>query len=214
MTPPAYPSQARHPSSLTHALGVGGTGDGIDFARIGGVLGLVSGILGFIIGIVSIISGMLGVVGGALGIVTSGVLGVVAGGVLGVVVGGGVGAVGTSIFLRDWDLRGSFSALMNRAAGRDAGPAASTLTTTASWRIMRVASRLMPRAAGRRWLAEAESFLAEAPARNRRQATRNYLLTAPQVIAATWTSALTRRTRPASSEPTDGQSPASDDPRS
>ncbi len=208
MTLPAYFSLARRPRSLVNVSGIGGTGDGIDFARVGGVLGLVSGVLGFVIGIVLIVNGMIEVVGGVLGVVSSGLLGIVAGGVLGVVLGG---AVGTSIFLRDWNFRGPFSALIMRAAGHDAGPVASSLTATASWRIMRVAAGLMPRAAGRRWLAEAESYLSEAPAEHRCRAARNYLLTAPQVIAVTWASALTRRTRPTGSEPTDRQSNASGD---
>ena len=113
-------SPARRPRSLVnvlaHVFGVGGTGDGIDFARVGGTLGLVSGILGLAVGILGIVSGVLGVVGGVLGVVTSGLLGIVGGGVLGVVVGGAVGAVGTGIFLRDWNFRGSFSVLIRRAA--------------------------------------------------------------------------------------------------
>jgi len=149
-------SPARRPRSpvniLAHVFGVGG----IDFGRVGGILGLVSGILGLAVGILGVVSGVLGVVGGVLGVVTSGLLGVVGGGVLGVVVGGAVGAVGTGIFFRDWNFRGSFSVLIRRAAGPDAGPAASSLTATASWRIMRVASRLIPRAAGRRWRGSGE----------------------------------------------------------
>jgi hypothetical protein len=177
MTPPAYSSLASPPRSpvnvLAHVFGVGGTGDGIDFARAGGTLGLVSGSIGFIGGIIAIVSGMLGVIGGALGIVSSGLLGIVAGGVFGVVLGGAVGTIGTSISL-----------------------AASGLMATPSWRIMRVASGLMPRAAGSRWFEEAESFLSEAPAELRRRAIRNYLLTAPQVIVMSWIRALARRTGP------------------
>ena len=184
IAPPAYSSLVRPPRSLVSVLarlfGVGGTGDGIDFARVGATFGLVSGILGFVVGILAIVSGMVGVVGGMLGVVSSGLLGIVAGGVLGVVLGGAVGAVGTGIFLRDWNFRGSFSALMRRVADGDAGLAASSPAATVSWRVMRVTSGLMPRAAGRRWLAEAESFLFEAPAGHRHRAIRNYLLTAPQ----------------------------------
>lgn len=214
MVHPAYSSLATRPRSLAHVFGVGGTGDGIDFARIGGILGLASGILGFVVGIVLIVSGMIEVVGGLLGVITSGLLGIVAGGVLGVVLGGVVGAVDTDIFLRDWNFRGSLSVVMKRAADRDAGLAASNLTATVSWRIMRVASGLMPRAAGRRWLAEAESFLFEAPGGHRRRAIHNYLLTAPPVIAMSWTRAMTRRTRLSGREPTAGQNNASGDPRS
>jgi hypothetical protein len=211
-TLPTYPGTAERFRSLAYLLGFGGSGDGIDFARVGGILGIVSGIVGFVVGIISIVSGMLGIVGGILGVVASGILGIVAGGILGIVVGGVVGTVGTGIFFRDWNFRKSFSDLIHRAADRDAGPAASSLTAMASWRILRAASRLMPQAAGRRWLAEAGSFLSEAPVRDRRRAARNYLFTAPQVIAATWTSALTRRTRPTGSEPTDKERHASGDP--
>lgn len=218
IAPPAYSSLVRPPRSLASVLarlfGVGGTGDGIDFARAGAILGLVSGILGFVVGILAIVGGMLGVVGGMLGVVASGLLGIVAGGVLGVVLGGAVGAVGTGIFLRDWNFRGSFSALMKRVAGRDAGLAASSPAAPVSCRVMRVTSGLMPRAAGRRWLAEAESFLFEAPAGHRRRAIRNYLLTAPLVITMGWTRALTRRTRLTGSKTTTGESNASGDPRS
>ena len=51
---------------------------------------------------------------------------------------------------------------------------------------MRLAARLMPRAAGRRWLAEASNFLAEAPAALQRGAIHSYLANAPQVIAVSW----------------------------
>ena len=53
----------------------------------------------------------------------------------------------------------------------------------------------MPPAAGRRWLAEAESFLAEAPPALRRDAIGSYLTGAPQVIAMSWASALARQAR-------------------
>jgi hypothetical protein len=213
MAPPAYSSPERPPRSLTNVLArvfdVGGSGDGIDFARVGGVLGIASGILGFVVGQIAIAIGMLGVVGGVFGVVATGVFGVVTGGVLGVVVGG---AVGPAIFLRDWNFRGSFSALVRRAADPDAGPAASGLMVTPSCRMMRVASGLMPRAAGRRWLEEAENFLLEAPIGFRRRVIRNYLLTAPLVIAMSWTSALARRTRLTVGRPTDRQGNASGDP--
>jgi hypothetical protein len=203
------PSPARLPKNLVHIFGAGHTADGIDFALVGGIIGLVSGIIGFVVGMVGLVSGILGVVGGIPGVAASGLLGVVAGGVLGVVVGG---AVGPGIFLRDWNFRRSLSIPVSCAAGHDASPAASNATTTASWRIMRLASGLMPRAAGRRWLAEAVSCLTEAPAEYQRRAARNYLVTAPQVIAVTWTSALTRRTQPTGSEPTDRQSNGSGEP--
>jgi hypothetical protein len=57
------------------------------------------------------------------------------------------------------------------------------------WRVMRAAARLMPPAAGQRWLEEAESFLAEAPAGLSRAALRSYLLSVPQVTVITWSAA-------------------------
>ena len=86
---------------------------------------------------------------------------------------------------------------LRRASGRGAIPAVSGPVAGAAWRAMRAASRLMPRAAGSRWLAEAESFLYEAPPAQRRRAIRNYLANAPRVIAASWAGRLVRRIRPA-----------------
>jgi hypothetical protein len=60
---------------------------------------------------------------------------------------------------------------------------------------MRVAAHLMPRAAGQRWLAEADSFLFEASPDLRAAAIRDYLATAPQAIAACWASEAIRRAR-------------------
>jgi len=69
--------------------------------------------------------------------------------------------------------------------GRDddyglAGPAVP------GWRALAVVSRLMPRSAGRRWLAEAGSLLAEAPAARRGAAVRSYLLSAPRLAVMMW----------------------------
>jgi len=68
--------------------------------------------------------------------------------------------------------------------------------TTGRWLALRAAARLMPPAAGRRWLAEAESLLFEmAPAR-RGKAVRSYLLCAPRLVVMMWLGGLTRRTWP------------------
>jgi len=69
------------------------------------------------------------------------------------------------------------------------------LISDASWGVMRIAARLMAPPVGRRWLAEAESFLFEATPAAQAEATRNYLLTAPQVIAVSWTTAAAQRLR-------------------
>ena len=66
---------------------------------------------------------------------------------------------------------------------------------------MRVAARLMPLAAGRRWLADADSSLFEIPPAQRGKAIRNYLLTAPTVIAVSWTGILVQRIRLTGSGP-------------
>ena len=60
---------------------------------------------------------------------------------------------------------------------------------------LRAAARLMPKTAGRRWLAEAESLLFELPAAQRRKALRSYLLSAPRLLALLWTRELSRRAR-------------------
>jgi hypothetical protein len=85
--------------------------------------------------------------------------------------------------------RGLFWAVLQRGA---AGPEGCGRAAGAGWRVMRAAARLMPPAAGRLWLGEAESFLAEAPAELARSAVRSFLVTAPQVIAIAWTAALFR----------------------
>jgi hypothetical protein len=60
------------------------------------------------------------------------------------------------------------------------------------WRLMRLIARLMPVAAGMRWLAEAESFLREAPAELREPALRSYLVGVPVVIMMSWIAVLVR----------------------
>lgn len=62
-----------------------------------------------------------------------------------------------------------------------------------SRRFMQLAALLMPPAAGRTWLAGADSFLAEAPPSLQRAAIGSYIVGAPQVIVVTWVAALTRR---------------------
>ena len=66
-------------------------------------------------------------------------------------------------------------------------------------RAMRLASMLMPPAAGSRWFTEAQSFLSEATPEQRAKAVPNYLRTALQVITTTWATELSYRVRLASS---------------
>jgi hypothetical protein len=87
------------------------------------------------------------------------------------------------------------SGVLRRAAWGGVDPATAGLMAGAGWRLMRAAACMMPTAAGRRWLAEAESFLAEAPPVLRRGAIGSYLAGAPQVIVVSWAACLARRAR-------------------
>lgn len=92
-----------------------------------------------------------------------------------------------------WRVRSAV--LIRRASSRDAVPPVSGLIAGAAWRVMCAAARLMPRAAGSRWLAEAASFLSEASPAQRRRALGSYLAAAPQTILVSWAGHLTRRAR-------------------
>jgi hypothetical protein len=76
------------------------------------------------------------------------------------------------------------------AAGRTPAP-----PTLGQHPVLRATARLMPKTAGRRWLAEAESLLFEMPAARRRKAIRSYLLSAPGLLALLWTREPSRRAR-------------------
>ena len=62
-------------------------------------------------------------------------------------------------------------------------------------------SRMMPGAAGRRWLAEAESLLSEIAAARRGAAIRSYLLSAPRLVLMMWAQEVLRRARPGQKRP-------------
>jgi hypothetical protein len=96
---------------------------------------------------------------------------------------------------RGW--RGKGSGLSGRGQDGD-GPAGEAVHR---WRALAVVSRLMPRAAGRRWLAEAESLLAEVTAARRGAAVRSYLLSAPRLAAMMWARQALRRLRPGPRRP-------------
>ena len=66
---------------------------------------------------------------------------------------------------------------------------------------LRMVSRLMPAPAGRRWLAEAESLLAEITADRRGATVRSYLLSAPRLAVMMWAREILRRTRPGPRRP-------------
>jgi hypothetical protein len=65
----------------------------------------------------------------------------------------------------------------------------------ARWRALCLVSRLMPRSAGRRWLAEADSLLSEMAAARRGAAIRSYLLSAPRLVMIMWAREVSRRAR-------------------
>jgi len=69
------------------------------------------------------------------------------------------------------------------------------------WRTLAVVSRLMPGPAGRRWLAEAESLLAELTPARRGAAVRSYLLSAPRLTVMLWAREALRRARPGPRRP-------------
>lgn len=98
------------------------------------------------------------------------------------------GGVTVSGFRRDRNLAGDGGAL-------GAMPPVNGFITGAAWQTVRLAARLMPRPAGSRWLAEAASFLSEAPPAQRRGALRSYLTAAPHTILVSWAGYLARRTR-------------------
>ena len=69
------------------------------------------------------------------------------------------------------------------------------------WRTLAVVSRLMPASAGRRWLAEAGSLLAEVPAARRGAAVRSYLRSAPRLAVTMWARQALRLARPGPRRP-------------
>jgi hypothetical protein len=69
------------------------------------------------------------------------------------------------------------------------------------WHTLAMMSRLMPASAGRRWLAEAESVLAEITPAHRGAAVRSYLLSAPQLAVMMWARQAMPRARPGRRRP-------------
>jgi len=104
----------------------------------------------------------------------------------------------------------SFTAVYRKRSGRtgnglsvrgrddDGGPDGGAVHR---WRTLAVMSRLMPASAGRRWLAEAESLLAEVAAARRGAAVRSYLLSAPRLAVMMWAREVLRRARPGRRRP-------------
>jgi hypothetical protein len=94
--------------------------------------------------------------------------------------------------------RGGHGSLRGRGRDDDDGPSGSA---GQQWRMLAMASRLMPGPAGRRWLAEAESLLSEIAADQRGSAARSYLLSAPGLAVMMWAHEAQRRARPGSRRP-------------
>jgi hypothetical protein len=88
--------------------------------------------------------------------------------------------------------RGMGSGLRGPGRDDDGGPAG---VVAHRWHTLFLVSRLMPRSAGDRWLAEAESLLSETAADRRGAAIRSYLLSAPRLTVIMWAREGIRRTR-------------------
>jgi hypothetical protein len=94
--------------------------------------------------------------------------------------------------------RRSGSGFSGRDRDDDDGPGGPTAHR---WRMLVMASLLMPRSAGHRWLAEAESLLSEITAARRGAAIRSYMLSAPRLAAVTWARTVLRQARPGRQRP-------------
>ena len=82
--------------------------------------------------------------------------------------------------------------LSGRGRDDDGGPVGGAAPR---WRTLVMLSRLMPRSAGQRWLAEAESLLSEVTAARRGAAIRSYLLSGPGLVVMMWVREVQRRAR-------------------
>ena len=89
-------------------------------------------------------------------------------------------------------IRGKGGGLSGRGRDDGDGPAGEAVR---GWHALAVVSRLMPRTAGRRWLAEAQSLLAEVTAARRGAAVRSYLLSAPRLAVMMWAREVLRQPR-------------------
>ena len=167
---------------LAHAVLIGGilAGALAVFGLVGAAAAVV-GADGFLVLAVAVYGVFLVGGTGLGGVVLIGV--VLAGVVLGLVV------------TRGRDVLRPFSLFARVVRGSGTVLARSGLEASEEWQVMCAAAQLMPSDAGRRWLDEAVSFLAEAPPAQQYPAISSYLVTAPQVIAVTWAGDLARRAR-------------------
>jgi hypothetical protein len=99
---------------------------------------------------------------------------------------------GSGLGGRGRDDHGRGSGLSGLSRDDDDGPVGAAAHR---WHMLVTVSRLMPRSAGRRWLAEAEGLLSEITATRRGAAIRSYLLSAPRLVVMTWGREVQRRAR-------------------
>jgi hypothetical protein len=113
------------------------------------------------------------------------------------------GTVASTAVAASGDLPRSRARVSGRGTGRGSGPTGHGRdddqgpagAAAHRWRVLAMVSRLMPRSAGARWLAEAESLLSEIAPVRRGAAIRSYLLTAPRLAVAMWVRELLRLAR-------------------
>ena len=116
--------------------------------------------------------------------------GVIAISVISVIAGRGGLPGGRAIGRGKGSGHGKGSGLSALGLDGDDGPAGAAAHR---WHLLVMASRLMPRSAGGRWLAEAESLLSEITAARRDAAIRSYLLSAPRLVVMMWVREVLRR---------------------
>jgi hypothetical protein len=96
-------------------------------------------------------------------------------------------------------VRGSLPRVRSRGSGlsgRDRDDHDGRVRVAACpWPTLIVLSQLMPRSAGRRWLAEAGSLLSEITATRRGAAVRSYVVSAPRLVVMLWARVVLRRLR-------------------
>jgi len=196
--PPTSPGRARHTRAgcaVLARLGVIFTVAVLAGAVLA-VFGLAHAVL--IGGILAGALAVFGLVGAAAAVVGADGFLVLAVAVYGVFLVGGTGLGGVVLIVvvtRGRDVLRPFSLFARVVRGSGTVLARSGLEASEEWQVMCAAAQLMPSDAGRRWLDEAVSFLAEAPPAQQYPAISSYLVTAPQVIAVTWAGDLARRAR-------------------
>jgi hypothetical protein len=89
-------------------------------------------------------------------------------------------------------VRSRGSGLSGRGRDDHDGPVSAA---ACPWPTLVVLSQVMPRSAGRRWLAEASSLLSEITGARRGAAVRSYLVSAPRLVVMMWAREVSRRLR-------------------